>query len=85
MEHLIKRFYGQFLLGIGKLYAIIGVTEDLGSLLSGPCFSFTFHIGLKYGTAWQGMPFLVSTTLLVGVAVVVFLRKLRNRDLSRQF
>ena len=58
--------------GISQLYAIIGATEDLGSLLSGPCFSFTFHIGLKYGTAWQGMPFLVSTTLLVGVAVVVF-------------
>ena len=31
---------------IGQLYVIIRVMEGLGSLLSGPCFSFTFYIGL---------------------------------------
>jgi hypothetical protein len=58
-----------------ELYAILGVMEALGSLLSGPSFSFAFHVGLEHGGMWHGLPFLVSTVLFLVVAIIVFRAK----------
>lgn len=58
-----------------QLYAIVGVMDALGSLISGPSFSLAFHFGLEHGGMWHGLPFLVLTLLFLVVAIIVFRAK----------
>ncbi|EPE26904.1 MFS general substrate transporter [Glarea lozoyensis ATCC 20868] len=57
---------------VGRLYAIIGVMESIGSLLAGPGMAIAFRLGMKIGQAWLGLPFLVASALFGSVAGVVF-------------
>ena len=57
---------------VGRLYAVIAVIEGIGSLVAGPGMAAAFRIGMKLGTGWLGLPFLVAAILFGGIAIVVF-------------
>jgi hypothetical protein len=50
---------------IGTLYTAMGVVLTLGIILSGPVVAISFRIGLQLGGLWSGLPYVVSTALLL--------------------
>ncbi|TQV96994.1 MFS transporter [Cordyceps javanica] len=52
------------------MYTTISIFEALGSIIAGPLLSASFRQGLRWGTEWLGLPFLLAGALF-GSAVIV--------------
>ena len=48
---------------IGMLYSATAVMTSLGTVAAGPFFAYAFRLGLNFGRAWSGLPFLISAVL----------------------
>lgn len=57
---------------IGRLYALIGVMEGLGSLVAGPAMAWAFNLGMGWGRAWLGLPYGLAAVLFTCISLVVF-------------
>ncbi|KAK0743997.1 major facilitator superfamily domain-containing protein, partial [Schizothecium vesticola] len=56
---------------IALLYSTIAVVDSLSIIIGLPMFSWLFKVGMGWGPAWVGLPFLVAGAILVGAAVFV--------------
>lgn len=57
---------------VGTLYSAIAISQSLGILISGPLFAYLFRIGLHFGGAWMGLPFLLAGLLYVIATIAVW-------------
>ncbi|KJZ71934.1 hypothetical protein HIM_08690 [Hirsutella minnesotensis 3608] len=57
---------------IGTLFTAMSVLESIGVLTAGPMMAAAFRLGLGWGDAWIGLPFILASCLLGCAAVVVF-------------
>jgi hypothetical protein len=57
---------------VGTLYSAIAISQSLGILISGPLFAYLFRIGLHFGGAWMGLPFLQAGLLYVIATIAMW-------------
>ncbi|RJE18438.1 MFS transporter [Aspergillus sclerotialis] len=48
---------------VGTLYSASAMVQSLGALLAGPLFARLFQLGLNFGWAWLGLPFVLAGLL----------------------
>lgn len=53
---------------IALLYSTIAVMDSLSIIVGLPMFSWLFKVGMGWGAAWVGLPFLVAGVILLGAA-----------------
>lgn len=56
---------------IGLLYSSIAFIDAASLIIGLPLFSWLFKVGMSWGPAWVGLPFLVAGVVLVGAALLV--------------
>lgn len=56
---------------VGTLYAAATLIQSLGTIISGPLFAYTFSLGMHFGDAWLGLPFLQAALLFILVFIAV--------------
>ncbi len=57
---------------IARLYAVISVTEWIGSLIAALVMSYSLSIGIRWGQEWPGLPFGIAAVLFAITAVISF-------------
>jgi MFS family permease len=57
---------------VGTLYSAIAISQSLGILIAGPLFAYLFRIGLHFGGAWMGLPFLQAGLFYVIATVAMW-------------
>lgn len=73
---------GQSSADIGKLMSTIAITESVGAMVAGPLLSGMFQWGMDLGSAWIGLPFLVSVFFFAGMTVMTFLINVEDCDFA---
>lgn len=63
---------GQSSPDIGKLMSTIAMAESLGSMIGGPLLNELFQLGIGFGDAWLGLPFLGSAVVFLSITFVTF-------------
>lgn len=58
---------------VGRLYALISLTNGVGNLIAGPGMAWAFRLGIRLGQAWLGLPYAIATVLFILVAPIVFM------------
>ncbi|KAL8287936.1 hypothetical protein RB600_003730 [Gaeumannomyces tritici] len=59
-----------------RLYALAGMVETVGSLVSGPTLPWAFAVGVRAGGAWMGIPFwLVAVLCALALAALLCVRR----------
>ncbi|KAF2846114.1 MFS transporter-like protein [Plenodomus tracheiphilus IPT5] len=71
---------GQSSPDIGKLMSTIAIAESVGAMVAGPMLSEMFQWGMDLGSAWIGLPFLVSVLFFAVMTVVTFVIDFRDKD-----
>ncbi len=61
------------------MYTTIGMFEAFGAVIAGPLLSASFRQGLKWGTDWLGLPFLVTGVLFGSAAILLCAIRLPGR------
>ncbi|KAF3397997.1 hypothetical protein F1880_006430 [Penicillium rolfsii] len=57
---------------VGTLYSALAISSSLGILISGPLFAYLFRIGLRFGDAWMGLPFLQAGLFYMIATIAVW-------------
>ena len=58
---------------VALLMTMLGVFITVSEMIAGPLLAQMFHVGMKWGGIWIGMPFFTSAAMLaVGTAMVIF-------------
>lgn len=65
---------------VGALYTTMSVVENVGMLIAGPLLAAAFRVGLAWGPAWTGLPFLAAGILLAFAGVIVSAVRLGDDD-----
>ncbi|KAK7730402.1 hypothetical protein SLS53_009021 [Cytospora paraplurivora] len=61
---------------VSVVYSVVTILHVLGGSLAGPLYSTTFSAGLRLGTGWTGLPFIIAGGLgLVSFALLLLLRR----------
>lgn len=55
---------------VGLLYSFISVIENIASIAAGPLLSQLFSLGLYWGGAWIGLPF-IMTAIFYTIAFLI--------------
>lgn len=63
---------GQSSPDIGKLMSTIAMAESFGSMIGGPLLNELFQLGIGFGDAWLGLPFLGSAVIFLFMTFVTF-------------
>lgn len=64
-----------------RMYALLGMTEVLGSFIGGPVLAMLFDIGLKRGKGWIGLPwFYVAALCFLALVALLFVRLPRSQQ-----
>ncbi|EUC43341.1 hypothetical protein COCMIDRAFT_101075 [Bipolaris oryzae ATCC 44560] len=63
---------GQSSPDIGKLMSTIAMAESFGSMIGGPLLNELFQLGIGFGEAWLGLPFLGSAVIFLFMTFVTF-------------
>jgi MFS family permease len=63
---------------IGTLYSALAISQSLGGLISGPLFAYLFRLGMHFGNAWMGLPWLQASVVFMLVSIVAW--NIRVRD-----
>ncbi|KAI4945091.1 hypothetical protein J4E91_008068 [Alternaria rosae] len=61
---------GQSSPDIGKLMSTIAIAESIGAMIAGPLLNELFQVGIGFGGAWLGLPFLTSVVVFAFMTVV---------------
>lgn len=64
----------------GMLYTAISLLESIGFLVAGPIMSQLFGVGLSWGGAWIGLPFLFAGLLFSITWCIVFSVRIQPRE-----
>jgi hypothetical protein len=67
---------------VGRLYSAMTVFDAFGQMTAGPILAELFHIGIKRGKVFSGLPFLVGGVFHGLVLAVLWLIKLPGQDES---
>ncbi|KAK2593186.1 hypothetical protein QQS21_009115 [Conoideocrella luteorostrata] len=57
---------------IAIIFSMVSVLENLAVMLAGPGVAFLFQVGLRWGSQWYGLPFMVAGALM-GIAAIIVL------------
>ncbi|CAG8955462.1 hypothetical protein HYFRA_00010328 [Hymenoscyphus fraxineus] len=60
---------------ISVVYSAMTILIVLGSSIAGPVYTGTFALGLRLGSPWEGLPFMVAGGLFVLSFVILFFVK----------
>lgn len=64
-----------------RLYALVGMTEVLGSFIGGPVLAKLFGLGIKWKGIWQGLPwFYIGILCAMALLALVFVRPPHKKD-----
>jgi len=56
---------------IAMLYTTINILEVLGIFIASPLLAALFRLGLQWGGAWTGLPFLMAGLLYTGALFII--------------
>jgi MFS family permease len=57
---------------VGTLYSAIAISQSIGIVIAGPLFAYLFRIGLHFGGAWMGLPFLQAGLFYVVATIAMW-------------
>lgn len=61
---------------VSVVYSVVTILHVVGGSLAGPLYSTTFSAGLRLGSGWTGLPFIIAGGLgLVSFALLLLLRR----------
>lgn len=55
-----------------SVYACFSTMQSLGHVLAGPIMATAFRVGLRWGQAWYGLPFLAAGLLQLFTFCILF-------------
>jgi len=67
---------------VSRLYAIMAVGDTLGVMVYSPLTSRGYGWGIKLGTHWTGMIFLICALVYVALSVPVWFVKKPTEDMD---
>ncbi|EHK18451.1 uncharacterized protein TRIVIDRAFT_158459 [Trichoderma virens Gv29-8] len=66
------------------LFAAMSVLQNIGMLIAGPLMAWAFRVGLRWGGAWIGLPFISTGCLLTCATCIVFGVRLTDSTATRR-
>jgi hypothetical protein len=63
---------------LGRLFAVIAIMENFGTMLAGPLLAGLFEWGIELGEPWIGLPYIVSALIFAGITAVTFMISARD-------
>jgi MFS family permease len=67
---------------VGKLMALLAITESIGMMFAGPLLNTLFKWGMGMGTAWLGLPFLAAGLLFCFLTFITFIIDVKDHDVQ---
>ena len=71
---------GQSSADIGKLMSTIAMAESFGAMIGGPLLNELFQLGIGFGNAWLGLPFLASAVIFLFMTFVTFSINVKDKE-----
>lgn len=56
---------------LAVLFSVVSLLENLGIMVAGPGMAYAFRLGLQWGGAWLGLPFIVAGVIMAFAAAIV--------------
>ncbi|GAB0133073.1 hypothetical protein EsDP_00001489 [Epichloe bromicola] len=56
---------------VAVLFSVVSLLENLGIMVAGPGMAYAFRLGLRWGGAWFGLPFIVAGVIMAFAAAIV--------------
>jgi MFS family permease len=73
---------GQSSPDIGKLMSTIAMAESIGAMVAGPLLNELLQLGIGFGGAWLGLPFLSSVIVFAFMTVVTWIIHVGDKELA---
>ncbi|CBY02112.1 similar to MFS transporter [Plenodomus lingam JN3] len=73
---------GQSSPDVGKLMSTIAIAEAFGAMVAGPMLSQMFQWGMDLGSAWTGLPFLMSVVFFAAMTMANFLIDFKDKEVA---
>lgn len=65
------------------IYSMMTMMMRIGSGVAGPVFAWSFGLGMRLGSGWTGLPFLISAILfLAGTIALAFISRSPQKEKS---
>jgi hypothetical protein len=64
---------------IGLLNTTIALVQGVGAVVAGPTLAGAFNLGMRMGSAWIGLPYLVGAVLVGAAGGVIGVVRLESR------
>ncbi|KAK0386787.1 hypothetical protein NLU13_6623 [Sarocladium strictum] len=69
---------------VARAYSVVSMVEMIGSMLGAPALAAIFNLGLSWGRAWIGLPFIVIGLLSAVFTAVMFAVGLQRSEHGRR-
>ncbi|KAJ5578742.1 uncharacterized protein N7459_007706 [Penicillium hispanicum] len=69
---------------VGTLYSAVTLSQSIGTVIAGPLFAYLFKLGMHFGDAWMGLPFLQAALFYVVATVAVWNIRLSRKPSSSE-
>lgn len=70
MKSLMTQIFGNE--NIGLLFAAVSLVDSVGNLGTAPALAWLFNLGLRWGQAWYGLPYLVFASIMSVAVMMLF-------------
>ncbi|TQW01729.1 major facilitator superfamily domain-containing protein [Cordyceps javanica] len=64
----------------GALYSVVAVLDSLGLMVAAPATAAIFKVGLRWGGAWVGLPYILCGVFMTVSTVILFAVRITRED-----